>query len=192
MKNMSQKNQVIDMPTPKSPKRSILIASAFALAFSLLAVPLISEPADASLDDGGFCIQAASSDGVKSKVFGPPTCSASVPGDSEQLPTPPAEALRPVSVRCENEKVFGVRFHWDSIPHAEYLVEVVDSKGESYEVLTHSPYYTYTKPSQSHAPSQDMLLSVRYVIDGKESPRSDSYVFKIVWDFLQGSYATCV
>lgn len=73
MKNMSQKNQVIDMPTPKSPKRSILIASAFALAFSLLAVPLISEPADAALDHGSFCIKATGFDSFTQVSGGCPT-----------------------------------------------------------------------------------------------------------------------
>lgn len=89
MRKKSQEKAMSEVLAPKNPKRPIMIASAFALALSLLAVPLMSKSADAALDYGDFCIKATGFDESFTKING--GCLA-LPSDGEENPVePPVE-----------------------------------------------------------------------------------------------------
>ncbi|MGP5031428.1 discoidin domain-containing protein [Glutamicibacter arilaitensis] len=85
MKNMSQKNHEVVTLAPKRSKRPIVFAGAVALAFSLLAVPLMSESADAALDHGSFCIKATGFDSFTQVSGGCPT----LPSNEVEAPVEP-------------------------------------------------------------------------------------------------------
>lgn len=186
MRKKTQEQALNDVIAPKNPKRPIMIASAFALAASLLAMPFMSKPADATLADGGFCIQASGFEGVDSKVVGPSTC-LSVADDGGATPSVPEDAaLDPVVLACETEihaNTTSAVFRWDSVAGVdEYLVELVGVNGEVTTESVSTPEFRTEGGDKSENLSsvvERRSLTVSYELGGKRSPKSDSSVFEV-------------